>query len=201
VSQFSLFGAAAADPSLDDLDGVLLAGGHWVRSAGLARLSVVVGHRWRADALAAEFGLRSLRGPDVVVPAEDGWSVRTAFTADLVPAAARWSHGANEGPPTGLAVTAAGLRLWTMAAGYQDEAGYLLGTARPDARYQTERHYEIHAAAGAQLSRLGLAAVSIGIRGGGPGWRLTSAKRLRRLAELIGPAPEGAGADWPGLRQ
>ena len=40
--QFSLFGAAAAQPTLDDLDGVLLAGGHWVRSGDGARLSIVV---------------------------------------------------------------------------------------------------------------------------------------------------------------
>ncbi len=198
MSQFSLFGAAAADPSLDDLDGVLLAGGHWARAPGTARLSVVVAHRWRADALAAEFALRGVPDPDPVVPAAEGWSARTAFAADLVPAALRWSHGANEGPPTGLVVTPAALRLWTMAAGFQDETGYLLGTARPDARYRADRHYEIHAAAGAQLSRLGLAAVSIGVRGGGPGWRLTSLKRLRRFAELIGAAPDGAGADWPG---
>ena len=49
-------------------------------------------------------------------------------------------------------------------------------------------------AAGSQLSRHGLAAVSLSQRPG-PGWRITSAKRLRRLVELVGAAP--AGADWP----
>ncbi|HEY8300738.1 MAG TPA: hypothetical protein VIG48_02445, partial [Jatrophihabitans sp.] len=98
--QFSLFGAAATPPAVDDLDGVLLAGGHWVRSNGTARLSVVVADRWRADALAAEFAVRSLvAGDEAIVTAEDGWSVRTAFTADLAPYAASWSRGANEGPP------------------------------------------------------------------------------------------------------
>ena len=43
----------------------------------------------------------------------------------------------------------------------------------------------VHLAGGAQLARLGLAAVSIGVRGG-PGWRVTSVKRIRRLAELLG---------------
>ena len=57
MSQFSLFGAAAAEPSLDDLDGVLLAGGRWVRSAGTARLSVVVDAPWRADALDEQVAL------------------------------------------------------------------------------------------------------------------------------------------------
>ena len=34
MTQFSLFGAAAATPVLEDLGGVLLAGGHWVRTGG-----------------------------------------------------------------------------------------------------------------------------------------------------------------------
>jgi hypothetical protein len=188
MTQFSLFGAAAAEPSLDDLDGVLLAGGKWVRNAGTARLSIVVADVWRADALAEEFEVRGVGGPDPIVPAEDGWSVRTAFAAQLAPSAARWSRGANEGPPAGLAVTAGGLRLWAIAAGVRDEIGYLLGTERVDTL--------LHLAAGAQLSRLGLAAVSIGVRGG-PGWRITSSRRLRRFAELVGEAPDLAGADWP----
>ena len=69
--------------------------------------------------------------------------------------------------------------------------GYLLGTARGDDA--------THLAAGAQLSRLGVAAVSVPGRGG-PGWRVTSARRIRRLAELLGPAPDGGGDDWPNVR-
>ena len=188
MTQFSLFGAAAAEPSLDDLDGVLLAGGLWVRSGPAARLSVVVTDRWRAEALSAEFGLRTVAGEDDVVAAEGGYGARTAFTERLTPVAARWSRGANQGPPPGFALTAAGLRLWALAAGRADPAGYLLGTARPDD--------VIHSAAGAQLSRLGVAAVSISARGG-PGWRVTSLKRIRRLAELLGAAPAGGAHDWP----
>jgi hypothetical protein len=184
MSQFSLFGAAAALPTLDDLDGVLLGGGHWVRTGPDARLSVVVTERWRADALGEEFALRGVAGD--IVPAEEGWSVRTAFTAILMPHATRWSRGANEGPPPGFDLTPSGLRLWTIAAGRTDEVGYLLGTATADS--------SLHLAAGAQLSRQGLAAVSLSQRPG-PGWRITSAKRLRRFAELVGPTPPGA--DWP----
>lgn len=187
MTQFSLFGAAASEPSLEDLEGVLLAGGRWARSAGTARLSVVVAQRWRADALAVEFALRGVDGDDAIVSAAEGWSVRTAFTTALAGDAARWARGAVEGPPAGFTLTAGGLRLWAIAAGTQDEAGYLLGTHRADP--------SLHLAAGAQLSRLGLAAVAIGVRGG-PGWRLTSAKRLRRLAEIVGQAPEDAGQDW-----
>lgn len=188
MTQFSLFGAAAAEPGLDDLDGILLAGGQWVRNGRSARLSVVVPDRWRADALDDEFGLRSIGAEDALVPAEGGYGVRTAFSERLAPVAGRWSRGANQGPPPGFALTAAGLRLWAIAAGRSDPAGYLLATARPDD--------VIHSAAGAQLSRLGVAAVSLSARGG-PGWRVTSHKRIRRLAELLGPAPEGGAGDWP----
>ena len=188
MSQFSLFGAAAATPDLADLDGVLLAGGHWVRTGPSARLSIVVAQRWRADALAEEFALRGVGGD--IVAAEDGWSVRTAFSADLMPHAARWSRGANEGPPPGFDLTPAGLRLWTIAGGRADDAGFVLGTARADSA--------LHLAGGAQLSRQGLAGVSLSLRPG-PGWRITSARRLRRFAELVGAAPPGSGQDWPGV--
>jgi hypothetical protein len=182
TQQFSLFGAAAAEPSLADLDGVLLAGGHWVRSGDTARLSVVVADRWRADGVAAEYDVRGVAGDDAVVPAEEGWSARTAFTAGLAEQAARWTRGANEGPPREFSLTAGGLRLWALAAGRPDEGGFLLGTPRIET--------VLHLSAGAQLSRLGMAAVSIGVRGG-PGWRITSAKRIRRFVELVGPPPDG----------
>jgi hypothetical protein len=188
TEQFSLFGAAASTPSLDDLDGVLLAGGHWVRHGPAARVSVVVADRWRADALAAEFAERGVAGDEPIVPAGDGWSVRTAFADALRPHAERWSRGANEGPPPGFDLTPAGLRLWALAAGRPDEVGYLLGTDRAGAA--------LHLTAGAQLSRQGLAAVSLTQRPG-PGWRVTSAKRFRRLVELLGPAPPGGEQHWP----
>jgi hypothetical protein len=188
--QFSLFGAAVTEPTFDDLDGVLLAGGHWVRSGGLARLSVVVNEDWRASALAAAFTMLGIGEPDQpMVAAEGGLGVRTAFAPELLPQAARWTRGATEGVPHGLVLAPAGLRLWCIANGQADEAGYLLGTDEPDDA--------IHRAAGAQLSRLGLAAVSLTRRGGGPGWRISSARRMRRLAELLGEAPPDAGAAWP----
>lgn len=188
VTQFSLFGAEAAAPELADLDGVLLAGGHWARSAQGARLSVVVADRWRAEALAAAFAERGVGGEDAIVAAASGYGVRTAFSPALTEHAARWTRGANEGLPAGFRLVAGGLRLWAITAGRRDDAGYLLATPEPDDA--------LHRAAGAQLSRLGVAAVSLGVRGG-PGWRVTSARRLRRLVELLGPPPAGAAADWP----
>lgn len=188
MTQFSLFGAAVAEPTLDDLGGVLLGGGHWARSPAGARLSVVVPERWRADALAAAFAMRGVGGPDAVIEATGGFAARTAFHGDLADPAARWTRGANEGPPPDLALTPGGLRLWVIAAGHPDDVGYLLATAEPDDA--------VHLAGGAQLSRLGLAAVSISMRGR-PGWRITSIKRIRRLVELLGEPPSGAERSWP----
>lgn len=188
MTQFSLFGAAAADPGRADLDGLLVAGGQWVRSPAGARLSVVVADRWRADALAADFGARGVGGGDAVIATHGGFAARTAFSPDLEADAARWTRGAGQGLPAGFELGPGGLRLWAIAAGRSDGVGYLLTTAEPDD--------PIHRAAGAQLARLGVAAVSLAQRGG-PGWRVTSARRLRRLAELLGPAPEGGAADWP----
>jgi len=188
VTQFSLFGAEAGRPTLTDLDGLLLAGGRWVRAAAAARLSVVVADRWRADALVAAFAERGVDGPDAIVPAEAGVGVRTAFSPALADSAARWRRGANEGLPPGFRLESGGLRLWAIAAGRRDDVGYLLATAEPDD--------PIHQAAGAQLARLGVAALSLAQRGG-PGWRITSAKRTRRLVELLGACPQGGEAHWP----
>ncbi|MGX7681370.1 hypothetical protein ACSMXN_20990 [Jatrophihabitans sp. DSM 45814] len=187
--QFSLFGAEAADPIVRDLDGLLLSGGDWVRTdrASAARLSVLVIDEWRAAALAEELQARDLASDTVIAPG-DLIAVRTEITDRLVAEAARWTRGASLRLPVDLTLSPSGLRLWAIATGRSDEAGYLLGVAEPDG--------ELHRAAGSQLAKLGVAAVEVGMRGG-PGWRVTSLKRLRRLAELVGEAPPGAGNDWP----
>jgi hypothetical protein len=191
MTQFSLFGAAVAEPTLDDLGGILLGGGHWVRSAAGARLSVVVADRWRADALAFAYQARGVDCADAVVPAEGGYAARTAFSPNLVAMAAQWTRGANEGPPAQFTLTPGGLRLWAITSGQPDDVGYLLATSEPDDA--------THLVGGAQLSRLGLAAVSISARGR-PGWRVTSLKRIRRLVELLGEPPAGAQPSWPRAR-
>jgi len=195
VTQFSLFGAAVAAPTLADLDGVLLAGGWWVRQDENARLSVIVAERWRADSVAEEFSIRGVgcAGDELAVTAaEAGLCVRTGFSAALLEPAKAWTRGANQGPPVDLALTAGALRLWCLAAGRRDDVGYLLATAAPNDA--------IHTAGGAQLSRHGVPAVSVSHTRGAyssPGWRVSSSKRLKRLAEPVGPAPAGAGEDWP----
>jgi hypothetical protein len=187
--QFSLFGAEAAEPLVQDLDGVLFAGGDWVRADGgsAARLSVLVAERWRAEALRAEFADRDLASDTAVAPG-DLIAVRTEITPRLGPYALRWTRGAALRPPADLELTASALRLWAIAAGHTEDAGFLLRMADPDG--------PLHRMAGAQLARLGVTAVEVAGRGG-TGWRITSLKRLRRLAELIGAPPAGCGADWP----
>jgi hypothetical protein len=187
--QFSLFGAEVAEPMLADLAGVVLAGGDWVRAEedfSAARLSVVVDAPWRVAAMMATFGELGL-GPSIV-SAENGTGVRTEFSVQLAPEAHRWTRGAVLRPPAGLVLTARGLRIWAIAAGREEASGYLLGTAEADGL--------MHRAAGAQLAALGLPATSITLRAA-PGWRVTSVKRRRRLAELVGEPPGGCGADWP----
>ncbi len=166
MTQYSLFGAAAARPAVEDLDGLLLAGAQWVRSGAAARLSVVVAERWRADALHAAFVERGVAAaePDGVVEATAGFAARTAFTDTLAASAARWTHGSRQGLPPDFALTAGSLRLWAIAAGRPDDVGYLLAT--PGADEPT------HRTAGAHLSRLGVAAVALSRRGGSGAARL-----------------------------
>jgi hypothetical protein len=190
VTQFSLFGAEAAAPALEDLDGLMLAGAQWVRSVDGARLSVLVADRWRADALLREYRERSVAGTDGVKDLGGRFAARTAFSAELRAGAARWTRGARVGIPKDFQLGAKGLRLWTIAGGRRDGVGYLLAT--PAAAGDGI----LHRTAGSELARLGVAAVSLSQRPG-PGWRITSAKRLRRFAELVGAPPPGAVSDWP----
>lgn len=201
--QFSLFGAEADDHVLADLDGVLLGGGQWVENAEGARLSVVVADAWRAEALSAVFDALGVGGPPPGGEPGGGHVARTAVTPSLRPLEARWRRGAVLAPPDDLVLSAGGLRLWAVTAGGVDDVGYVLRTPSvPDAAGPAGR---LHRIAGALLARTGIAAVELGARGGrggvrlGPGWRITSARRLRRLAELLGPPPPGGEADWPPL--
>lgn len=188
MTQFSLFGAEAAAPDLADLEGLLLAGALWVRSGPSARLSTVVRDRWRADALADAFADRGLACATPVVDAATGYGVRTSFADELAELAVRWTRGSRQAVPKGFTLGPGGLRLWTIASGHHDGTGYLLGTVDAD--------NPLHLVAGSQLARIGVAAAGLAQRGR-PGWRVTSARRLRRLAELVGPPPDGAGTDWP----
>ena len=167
MSQFSLFGAAAAEPSLDDLDGVLLAGGHWVRTRRGARLSVVVAERWRADALAAAFAAagsgrrRRDRG-------RRGRLRRSARPSPPSSSehAARWSRGANR-PAAGVRADRRRAAAVGDRSRARDEVGYLLDRPRRTTRCTWP---PARSCRGSAWPRCRSASAA------GPGWRVTSAR-------------------------
>ncbi|CAM4015693.1 hypothetical protein KIPE111705_36380 [Kibdelosporangium persicum] len=187
----SFFSAEALQPGVADLAGLLCASGqvaHFARRA--ARLSVVVDEAWRRDALAEAFAERGI-DPEVGVSDEEHPLVRTAFRTDLIGLAGAWTRGAAKAVPVGLALDGAALRLWALAAGRWVENGYLLGLD-PEA---PETHEPLVQA----VTRIGLPAGLLGVRGGGPGLRLTGRRRIGRLVELVGRVPSPAAEPyWPG---
>lgn len=183
TDQLALFDADGAERKVDDLDGLLLGTGHVVRQEGRARVSVLVDETWRAEALCEELDARGLE-PSFEISRDDRslLSVRTALLDSLAPLAERWQPGRRRAPAPRL--SSAGLRLWTISGGRRVESGYQLAlTGSDESRWPRS---------GAALAALGLTASLIGARGGGPAYRITSARRLRRLAALVGTRPSGA---------
>lgn len=185
------FGSAdVADPTVDDLCGLLVGPGHLLLDprAG-TRISVVVVDGWRAEALIGELLRRDLSPSSE--PSERGVSVRTCFDRRLDELGRRWTRGALRLPPSGLTLSGAAMRLWCLAAGSPVEvtggAAWQLGLADDPLGWP---------ATGSALAAAGLAAALVGPRADGPAYRLAGARRLQRLAELVGPAPVGADA-WP----
>jgi hypothetical protein len=204
VGQLSFYSAEASPPRVTDLAGALCGPGQAIGfGAGTAaRLSVPLGQRWRALALASAF---AERGVDVVVTsAEDGgYQLRTAFRADLVDLAASWSGNTNtrnsttgdtstgaKSVPARFVLDGVTLRLWALAAGCWSESGYLLGLDPANPR----THQPLVIA----LVRAGVSAALLPDREGGPALRVYGARRLARLVELVGAVPQGVpGHDWP----
>jgi hypothetical protein len=177
--QPSLFGVEATDPAPEDLAGLLAGPGELGRMGGTARVCVTVDAAWRVHALMDEFARRDL-------PAgwEDGFVVRTAYTARLVPLAETW----RDGPPAGLHLGGQALRLWVAASGAPSPDGYLLRLGGTELAWQ---------AIGAALAAAGLSAALV-LRGD-PAYRVTGRRRLARLAELVGePPPAAPPTVWPG---
>lgn len=181
--QLGLFERDGAEPIAADLAGLLLGTGHLVSRRAQSRVSVLVPEAWRAEELVSEFQQRGLGGEyNVSRDAETGtqFVARTDFVqalAALVPSSTR-------------RLTPGGLRLWLIAAGRFSEGNFYLGLAvNDDARWPLS---------GAALAQLGLPAAFVGPRGGGPAYRIASAKRLRTLRILAGAPPAMAtAADWP----
>ena len=188
-SQLSLFAADALPPSVDDVEGLLAGPAQIVEGDGAARVSVVVDSHDRVAPLVAALCGSGLSAEETRT--EDGRPVvRTAPTSALLAVATRWRSGATKQPPPGFVLDGPRLRLWCLAAGRPDAAGYLLQVGEHDE--------DAWAAVGSALSAAGLAATFLGPRGGGPGYRVVGLRRLRRLAELVGDPPDGLPhALWP----
>lgn len=192
MAQLSIFSAEARDARRADLAGLLCGPGQLARfgASGTARLSLVLDDVARARALDVEFVARDITTE--VAEVESGSIVlRTAFRRDLVELAAAWTSGAVKAVPEGFALDGPTLRLWALAAGVPDRrAGYLLGLD-PNA-------VQTHVPLAAAVTALGLPTLRLGPRGAGPALRISGVRALRRLAEMVGPAPQLAVADyWP----
>lgn len=188
-TQLSLFSAGARPPRTADLAGLLCGPGQVVRfgSGDTARLSIVLPDPARAPAvLAACAGVGVVA--DCAITESGATAVRTAFRRDLVALAEAWTRGAVKTVPAGMLLDGAVLRVWMLAAGRWDgrSVELLLDTHAPDT------HLPLVAAA----TRAG---VSPARTGRGTMLRITGARRLHRLVELLGPRPASVPPDeWPG---
>jgi hypothetical protein len=192
-AQLSFLSAEARDIRLGDLAGLLCGPGQVVRfgASDTARLSIMLPDPRRAPALVAAASARGIATE--VVDTETGSRVlRTAFRRDLIELAGQWSRGAVKSVPGEFALDGALLRVWVLAAGVPDRrSGYLLGLD-PHAP-------QTHRPLAEAVVRLGLPVLRLGARGAGPALRVSGVRRLRRLAELVGPPPEFAPVEhWPG---
>jgi hypothetical protein len=189
VSQLSLFSAEARPARLADLAGLLCGPGQVVRfgAGDQARLSIVLRDAARAPAVVAACAAVGVAAQPVVT--ETGAvSVRTAFRCDLVGLARDWTRGAVKCVPAEWQLDGAALRLWALTAGRPDErGGYLLALDQ----HAPQTHQPLIAAA----TRVGIPPARVG---GGAALRISGTRRVRRLVELVGPAPAKlAGEHWP----
>lgn len=200
MHQLSFFAAENERPAPADLSGLLAGPGQCVLSGGRARISVVVDELWRAEAIAelmAECALPDRRIATEIGRSEEGRPlVRTEPAPELCALGRSWVKGAAKTVPDGWTPSSRAQRAWALAAGrsVDDDKGgglYLLGLDP----HAPDTHQPL---AGA-LARVGIAAVMIGPRGGGPALRITGRRRLARLAENIGERPAGAPVEgsWP----
>lgn len=190
MSQLSFFSAESVPPAVADLTGLLAASGQVVLVGSGARLSVVVDHLWRANALAemiSECGLE----PEIGSTDEDTPLIRTTVDARLVPIARDWTRGAVKTVPPQWLPGPRELRAWILAAGYPEADRYLLGLD-PHAP-------DTHSTLASTLMRVGIAPTLIGTRGARPALRISGRRRLSRLVENVGepPAEVQAFSLWP----
>lgn len=190
VSQLSFFSAESVPPAIADLTGLLAGPGQVVLVGGAARLSVVVEHLWRAEALAAMIADAGLE-PEIARTDENNPLVRTAADDRLVGIAAEWTRGAVKTVPPQWLPGPRELRAWTLASGTPEADRYLLGLD-PHAP-------DTHSALASAMMRVGIAPTLIGTRGSHPALRISGRRRLSRLVENVGEPPAVAEAlsQWP----
>ena len=189
--QLSFFSAGARPADVSDLEGLLCGPGQIVRQGVAARISVIVHDEWRVEPLRAALAPLDLDGGVAEAHEEGGVTVRTPFDERLAPLADRWSGGGSKRAPGDLALDGARLRWWALAAGHVAPAGYVLGLGAQDEA--------VWGPVGGAVAAAGLPATFLGPRADGPAYRITGARRVARLRELVGDPPETAAADaWPG---
>jgi hypothetical protein len=191
MSQLSLFGAAAREPALADLEGLLAGNGQVVRRGPSARLSVVVEDQWRVAVLTAQLA-ESFGMTAEVSAAEAGTAVGTPWLAELLPLADAWSRGAVKCPPDGWLLDGSRLRWWCLSAGRRIAGMYTLALGASD------EHSWL--SVGSALAVAGVPGALVGPRADGPAYRIVGRRRLVRLLELVGDRPAGVPEDaWPAL--
>jgi hypothetical protein len=189
VSQLSLFSAEARPPGTADLAGLLCGPGQIVRfgAGDQARLSIELDDPGRAPAVVAAC---TAAGITVRATLTDSGAtvLRSAFRCDLVGLAATWTAGAAKSVPPDWQLDGAALRLWALAAGRPDARGGYLLALDPQA---PQTHLPLIAAA----TRAGISPARVGPA---PALRISGARRVQRLVELVGPVPERIpSTDWP----
>jgi hypothetical protein len=191
MSQMSLFSAAAREPQVVDLDGLLAGPGQVVRRGSTARISVVVADEWRVVTLTAQMAAVGLVAERE--QAEPGMTtVRTPWLAELRPVADAWTAGAVKRPPAGWSLDGSRLRWWCLAAGWGQPGLYSLALGASD-----EPAWQ---PIGAALAASGVPGVLVGPRADGPAYRIVGQRRLARLRELVGDPPDGVPEPaWPTL--
>jgi hypothetical protein len=191
VSQLSLFSAEARPPNPADLAGLLCGPGKISRfgAGDQARLSIDLADPVRAAAVIAAAAVRGIAMR--VVRGEDGaTAVRSAFRCDLVDLALAWTDGPAKAVPGEWQLDGPTLRLWALAAGRPDGRGGYLLALDPDAP-------GTHQALIGATTRAGIPPARVDLDDG-PALRISGAMRVRRLVELVGPAPDRiTAADWP----
>lgn len=188
----SLFSAAAREPRVVDLDGLLAGPGQVVRRDATARISVVVADAWRVETLTAEMAAVGIVAELDDAAEPGGTTVRTPWLTALRPVADAWTAGAVKRPPADWSLDGARLRWWCLAAGWGQPGLYSLALGVSD-----EPAWQ---PIGAALAASGVPGVLVGPRADGPAYRIVGQRRLARLRELVGDPPDGApDPAWPTL--